>query len=309
MANCCNSKIYPLGSPNCKFNFGIIRGIIFVDYRYINDVSYYNTQGTPNVSYMLSQGVAVATPKLYNVTAEKPESKTQEFEDGTIFKIAESARRINGVIPQGTFWQLGALKKLGCKKLGIYLIDNNGNLLGQSHFTDTTSYLYPILIDNESIDAIFQFATDSSVSQISVSLQINSLVKDEDFAVTDETDYTSVITNPYTFVIPLNATVNLTTSTASLTLYYHNNLYRRLYITPDDVATPITLSGINKTTNSAASINVTISSYNSGSGLFSFNITGSTGLSSGDTFEIRSLTGLLDPFRDLFGEFITVVVS
>lgn len=192
MSCACKIKMLGLGADRCNFQFNIIRGVIFFD---MSEPHTYLTDGVIDIQNSISLGIAVSTPKLYDVSSTKEDSVFQTFTDGTAYLIREGVRTISGIIPKPTFYQLKAMTRLRCKKLGVYLVDNNGNLLGVVNGNN----LDPIPIVNETIDSVYSFATDSTIQQLSFRFQISSLVREYDYRVAEfsPTNYiNSIIENP-----------------------------------------------------------------------------------------------------------------
>ena len=294
--SCCNAKFIPLGSPNCNIDLTAIRGMIFVE---SNKVTY-NAQGLPNnLNTLINNGDAVASPKVLNFTSEKPESTFQEFDDGTRYFIRESTRSFSFIIAKPTFWQLGAFKRLRCKKIGVYLIDKDNNMLGKSKFLDTANF-EPITIENETIDAIIQFATDTTIRQLSISMQMSNLVKEEDLAVLQPDDNLidplSYINNPLTAVICQQLIINLTASTITVRLLAGNNNALLTPLTDDDFTGTITFPAFNVTTSSNVTITANTPTYNPLNQQITFNIISAPGVSVGNTVQVTGAQTPASPY-------------
>lgn len=313
MANCCNQPFIPLGSPNCTIDFGAIRGILFVDVQKVT----YDSNGVPgNLQTLLQEGNAVISPKLYNLTSEKPESTFQEFEDGTRFFIREATRTITAIVPKPTFWQVGAFKRLRCKRSGVYLIDNQGNILGLSKFlTTTTTNLAPIPIERETIDAILAFATDTTIRQLTITLQLSNTIKEEDYAVLPYSDIPSFDTlywldNSLTPILVSSLIVNNTTNTVVMNLRYSDNSHGLEYVTDEDFrSTPLPILIGNNLTNPGASIvYLDTPSYNPTTGEITWAINSAGNVATGNSIEFYACDGILPPFATAWSNKITVTV-
>lgn len=317
--NCvCKIDLVPLGSPRCSFDFNIVRGVIFFDASVVNNpINFDNTTGLLNISGLIDDGLAVSSPKFFDVTLEKEASVTQSFGDGTTFFIRDGIRTFSGTLAKPTPSQVGSFKKFRCKKVAVYLVDNNGNLLGYVKDPDklaiNNQYLYPIPIESGTVDAILDFATDSTVRQSKITFQFSNLVSDEQFrgAKFTPSDFIlDLIENPAVGLLVPTGTpfsnINLTLSTASLAFYYQNGEFSDSYLTIEDFTSPIVLSGTNISTNTPFTISLTPSTIFGA--LIQFNITIVAGVTSGDTISVEKVTGVNAPFRALLVKPETFVV-
>lgn len=193
----CDIPIYGLGAARCTIDFNIIRGVVFVDVSKGLDNTYFYPNGMPRLLQMIQSGVAVVSPKLFDVTANKEASTKQTFGDGTSYFVREGIRTFTGTLAKPIPYQIGALNRLRCRKIAVYLLDNNNNILGyvkNTTFTapSLTNKLLPIPIQNETIDAILQFATDTTVRTGTIEFQFDNLISDNQLRIAET--FTSPIT-------------------------------------------------------------------------------------------------------------------
>ena len=295
--SCCNQPFIPLGAPNCVTDFSVIRSMIFVDESKLT----YGTNGLPNNLFtLIDDGLAVISPKVVNVVADKPDSTFQEFEDGSRIFIRQSQRSITYIIAKPTYAQISAFEKLRCRKSSVYLIDRNGNLLGYTNDTLALAlgvHFKPIPIDRNTIDAILQFATDTTVTQLRITLQFE-LFKEETMVVTDTFQSTvlDLINNAPTQMYYRNLGVNTTLNEITFRLYAFDNNFRGLPINNDDFnTTPFTITMRNTTTATDVVLTINTITYNSSTEFLTLTYTG-TGISAGDEVYIKKLNGIKAPF-------------
>jgi hypothetical protein len=293
--SCCNQPFIPLGAPNCVTDFSVIRSIIFVDESKLT----YGTNGLPNNLFtLIDDGYAVISPKVVNVVAEKPDSTFQEFEDGSRIFIRQSQRSLTFIIAKPTYAQIAAFERLRCRKSSVYLIDRNGNLLGYTNDPNLLGTQFkPIPIDRNTIDAILQFATDTTVTQLRITLQFE-LFKEETMVVTDTFQSTvlDLINNAPTQIYYTNLAVNTALTDITFKLYAFDNNFGGLSINNDDFnTTPFIITMRNTTTATDVTLTINNITYNNVTQTITLDYTG-TGITAGDVVYIKKLNGIKAPF-------------
>ncbi len=253
MACKCDVKLYGLGAARCTIDFNIIRGVVFVDLSTSALLTYYDPiTGLPDLEAMINNGIAVVSPKLFDTSANKEASTRQTFGDGTSYFIRDGIRTLTATLAKPIFSQVSAFNRLRCRKVGVYLIDNNGYLLG-TEFT-LPKRLFPIPIQNQTIDAILQFATDTTVRTASVEFQFDTIISEESWVATDAIPadiLLGYITNPPISVFQTSPapSYNTTTNTLTISLGFNNGRYNswEALTSSDLVGGAITLSvnGVN----------------------------------------------------------------
>lgn len=229
MACKCDVKLYGLGAARCTIDFNIIRGVVFVDLSTNAHLAYYDVvTGLPDLEAMINNGIAVVSPKLFDTTANKEASTKQTFGDGTSYFIREGIRTLTATLAKPIFSQVSAFNRLRCRKVGIYLIDNNGYLLGLE--IPLPKRLFPIPIQNQTIDAILQFATDTTVRTASVEFQFDTIISEETWVATDAIPSDTLlgyISNPPISVFQISPAPSYATITNTLTisLGFNNGRY------------------------------------------------------------------------------------
>ena len=115
------------------------------------------------------------TPSLKNVTSEKADAKVETFNDGTMAFIQEGERTFTGLFVKGTPKLKGAIDQLRCVPVGLYIIDKNGSLIGEK----IDNYLYPIALENGSVQAKMVFSNDSAIQKVEIRFNFAHTSKDE----------------------------------------------------------------------------------------------------------------------------------
>jgi hypothetical protein len=157
--------------------------------------------------------------------------------------------------------------------------------------------LKPIPIDRNTIDAILQFATDTTVTQLRITMQFE-LFKEETMAVTDnfQTNLLDLINNSPTQVFYRNLSVDTSTNEITFRLYAFDNSFGALAINNDDFNTPpFTITLRNVTTSSDASLTVNTITYNNSTEFLTLGYSG-TGINSGHEVYLKKLNGIKAPF-------------
>lgn len=190
------------GAPTCFGVFDVTVQVILVNYLKpdgsINgiDISTLSAGGT-----VLSQADLDAlvkdvnaktrfypTQPLKNVTDERADDITEEFEDTSSVFIQEGARTFTGLIIKGDPVQLGNLKTWRCSTSGVYFIDKSGNLIGDK---SRDGFLDPVLLQDDSFSASLIKGTDTTKQKISISFIVSSLADDANLGMIEASSITA----------------------------------------------------------------------------------------------------------------------
>jgi hypothetical protein len=117
-------------------------------------------------------------PKFVNVATPKGESVYETFEDQSKKFVSEGVRTLTAVLPAFNPNYLSVLKSGRCADMAVYIVDKNGALVGLTN--GEANVLYPFVLNPNTIDAIFQWATDTTGSNINFSMEFNPDMKDEE---------------------------------------------------------------------------------------------------------------------------------
>ena len=112
-------------------------------------------------------------PQFENVELPKADSQFEEANSGRMAFLRQGKRSFSGEMwgEDSTPTLLGKLQAGRCVAFGIYIVDVNGNLVGAKE----DGYLYPIPVDEQSWNPVFNFATDSTVQKIVLGFDFNRL--------------------------------------------------------------------------------------------------------------------------------------
>lgn len=112
-------------------------------------------------------------PQFENVELPKADSQFEEANSGRMAFLRQGKRSFMGELwgEDSTPTLLGKLQAGRCVAFGIYIVDVNGNLIGSKE----NGFLYPIPVDEQSWNPVFNFATDSTVQKIMLGFDFNRL--------------------------------------------------------------------------------------------------------------------------------------
>ena len=113
--------------------------------------------------------------ELKNVASERGDSTTESFADGSLIHIQDGVRSFTGLKLNGTPFEKRNLDKWKCQSFGVYVVDISGALVGQLL---SDGYLYPLEVDNESLDVKLMLGTDTTVQKIELKYNYASSVYD-----------------------------------------------------------------------------------------------------------------------------------
>lgn len=200
MACRCDAGLGNTGTPNCSPLFSVMKKLILVPtYDSTGARNYIDTTVTLNEAYvtaLINQSDSskrwFPLPYIENVVSERAESSFEEAGSGRKSFIKQGTRTINGEIwgKEAQPVLAGKIKNSRCVDVSAFVIDLDGNIIGIGDITDT-SKLYPIQLDAQSIDAVLDFATDSTTQKIKMTLAWDDSEKDEELYMLEDTvDFT-----------------------------------------------------------------------------------------------------------------------
>ncbi len=130
------------------------------------------------------------SPNLKNVTDERADNITEEFEDTSSVFIQEGARAFTGLIIKGDPVMLGALQSWRCQTSGVFFIDKSGNLIGDG---SRAGYLDPVLIQDDSFSAGLVKGTDSTKQKIQINFIVSALQDDANLRMIEAVSITAAL--------------------------------------------------------------------------------------------------------------------
>ena len=187
----CGSGLGNLGQPNCFSKSGVPKKLVFVEY-FDNDGVQNSIPVGTSLTDVFMQGKIneldtskrfYFSPEIDSVETAKGDTVFETLSSGTSYRVKEGVRTFSCVFVDGDPVFLGKLKKNICVKMGVYEVDNVGNLVGAS--SDGVN-LYPRLIS--SFNPTLVYPTDEAIGKVALSFEFSQLEKDEDirfFAASD----------------------------------------------------------------------------------------------------------------------------
>ena len=153
---------------------------------------------------------------MENVTGERADPQTEEFPSGNSKKLRDGVRSFSGeMIDQGPIYT-GVLNNYGCSQIGVYLVDQTGNLIGD---ISTPDELRPLKVYMPTWDARSIFTTDSVSNKVLLSFNFDRTLSDGDFGFVAASDFEDGVDwNDVNGLLDLKGTIagSVTTTSASL---------------------------------------------------------------------------------------------
>ena len=117
-------------------------------------------------------------PVMKNVEDIIGEDLTESFNDGSTAFIQEGSRTFTGItIKNPSPVLLGKMKSWRCSQISVFVIDTDGNILGNGATADT---LYPFELDSETWSPKYMKTTDTTVAKIQIDYTYAKSENDED---------------------------------------------------------------------------------------------------------------------------------
>lgn len=182
----CNTPVKNLGLPGCKDIVKIPKRLIFVPTYKDNGTLNYITASDAIDTAAYWNALQYATDpqaRFYPLAADiedvemaKSDTVYQEFKSGRKEFVRDGVRSFMGLYPSMAAPMIGKLKSKGCGSMSVFIVDNEGNLAG---IEKTAGLLYPFKLSQNTLNAIFNFATDSTVPHVVVKFEFAQDNKDE----------------------------------------------------------------------------------------------------------------------------------
>lgn len=196
MAVCkCEVGLSNTGLPSCIPIAGVTKRIIMLNY-YDNDgnINSVDCSDTFDEAYFAGKVNEsdkskrwYPLPEIKNVEDTKADSIFESFNDGSNLFIQEGTRTFTGLMPKQSPEFLGQLKAARCVKIGVYVIDKDGNLIGNGK---VDGKLLPILVDNNTWNPVLMKGTDTTVQKITLTFEYSRLERDEDLRMITADEFT-----------------------------------------------------------------------------------------------------------------------
>lgn len=220
-----------LGTPSCFPIFDVTKQAILVEYKKadgsVNGIDLSTlTAGVLDQAFLDARVKDVdsslrwyPTPEVKNITDERAEDITEEFEDGSAVFIQEGSRTFNGIIVKGDPVLVGNLKSWKCLNIGVYFIDKSGNLIGKQN---RAGYLDPIQLQEESFSGGLVKGGDSTIQKARISFTVNTLEDDANLRMIESSKITANLLGVGGLVDVVATTVSAIT-TAGFTVQLDTN--------------------------------------------------------------------------------------
>ena len=127
-------------------------------------------------------------PLMENVTNERADPIIQSFPSGKNIKVRDGEKTFTGQLLLLGADYAGQIEGYGCAEVGAYIVDAQGNLIGDK---SVTGYLSPIRIDKATWDVRTVDTKDQEVAYIQLGFQWKSSVKDSDIGMLMYSDFDS----------------------------------------------------------------------------------------------------------------------
>lgn len=123
--------------------------------------------------------------RIEDVKLERSASVYDEFQSGNKYYVEAGDKSFMGVIPASGSGVIKFLDSARCEKMGVFVIDVNGNLIGN---TSEAGYLRPFRILDNSIDARDIPATDKNIQRVEVKFHFDKGEQDADVGMIEAAD-------------------------------------------------------------------------------------------------------------------------
>jgi hypothetical protein len=225
MACKCDVGLGNTGTPNCQPIATVARKLIMVPLYKDDGTKNFIEIGVDTLDQAYLDGKInnadasqrwFPLPQMENITQERAESIFETAPSGVTAKIREGAKSFSGEVWKQSPTFLGKLKEAACLKFGVYVVDNDENIIGYE--PDADGKVYPIAVDNNSFDPRLVDATDALVQKILVAFNFADSMRDEFLVMLTEDDYTFDAINSKGLLDVTSANSAITTTTFTVTL-------------------------------------------------------------------------------------------
>jgi hypothetical protein len=144
-------------------------------------------------------------PEMENVTNERGDPISEDFPSGKNVKIRDGVKTFAGQMLSLSGDYAKQINGFGCSNIGAYIVDAQGNLIGDGSDAD---YLAPLSLDQETWDVRTMDTTDTTIAKIQLGFQWSISVKDSDVRMLLASDFaTDVDWLSYNGLLDLSGTV------------------------------------------------------------------------------------------------------
>ena len=175
----CGLGLSNTGLPNCVTLQSVTTRLIFVNLKNSTGaLTRVDLTALPNFSNLFT----AVNPKdrwyplesFDNVEMPIADSSFEETASGRKFFIKSGKRSFNGDMYLQSPEALSIINSFTCSQVGVYAVDANNNLVG----IKDGNYLYPVSINNKSLDAKIVFASDANVQKMNLTFDFLTSVEE-----------------------------------------------------------------------------------------------------------------------------------
>ena len=149
-------------------------------------------------------------PEMENVTNERGDPISEDFPSGKNVKIRDGVKTFAGQMLSLSGDYAKQIIGFGCSNMGAYIVDAQGNLIGDGSDPD---YLAPLSLDQETWDVRTMDTTDTTIAKIQLGFQWSISVKDSDVRMLLASDFaTGVDWLSYNGLVDISGVVSSVTS-------------------------------------------------------------------------------------------------
>ena len=231
VCSCTSTDLFNTGTPGCQPLPSVIKRIILYPTTdssgNINRIALNAIPDNADILALINNDLAMkrlfpVAKSMVNVTNERGDTITEEFPDGSVFKIRQGVKTFHGeFVKQGATFA-NELDKVECVDMSAFLVDGNGSLIGDK---SVAGFLTPIKIKNGTWDAKTVDQTDTTIAKVTLDFQWADSVRDGDIGFLKDSDFAAdvnwLIYNGLVAVYGSTATaISATEFTMSLTNLY-----------------------------------------------------------------------------------------
>jgi len=322
MSNCCKKeKILSLGNPQCYETFGEIRRVVFtpknlygVSGAYVTAPYPHSiTSGTlfvPDLVTLLTNGDAVVTELIEDLTIERSEDTFKTYPNGRRVRIRQGTYTVSFALPLQIAQTITAFKQMYCRELAVYFINKEDKVIGVLSTSGNDLYLAPIALFDKSVTGVFNFQSGDEPEKINVSFVVEDTFTPENLRVA-EIDTLDAVVPVY---VSMNNLYN--TFTESVEFDTVNNRIRTVLMLPNNVGyenvvssdflavAPFGIAVKDLTTNVTTNYTCISYSFNNTTKELTFNFT-SLPLTVGNKYQLVRIYGNLQPLSvNIYNDFI-----
>ncbi len=186
----CNLGFGNSKNPNCESIHSVAHGLLFVNYfdsaGAINKIDLSTALDAAFWSAWIAETDETqrlrpfVSKKFQNPKLERAESVYETMDSGDVFFIQSGEKKMMALLPKTSPGVIQFLKSASCQKIGVFIVDINGNLVGNK---SEIGYLRPFRVQDNSLDAKDVPATDKAVQRVELRFNFAKAEEDTDIGI------------------------------------------------------------------------------------------------------------------------------